>query len=66
MLEERLSLLRRITFSFDDRAVVVGCSLWSLISVESALAVKAVVDDFKKIQGWGIEDHNAVHCGDLA
>ncbi|KAI3391898.1 hypothetical protein diail_6638 [Diaporthe ilicicola] len=35
------------------------------IPEDSARAVAAVVNDFKKIEGWSIEKHNANHAEDL-
>ena len=67
VLEGKLILLQRNTFAFDDdRFVVAGCSLWSLIPEGSATAVAAVVNDFKKIEGWSIEKHNTAHSEDVA
>lgn len=67
VLEGKVFLLQQDTFAFDDDLVVVmGCSLWSLIPKSSAPAIAGVVNDFKKIEGWSIEKHNAAHSEDLA
>lgn len=67
VLEQRLYLLHRNTFPFnDDEIAIMGCSLWSFIPEVSAPAVAAVVNDFKKIEGWSIEKHNTAHAEDLA
>lgn len=66
-LEGKLILLQQKKFAFDDDGtVILGCSLWSFIPGDSAPAVVAVVNDFKKIEGWSIEKHNTAHSEDLA
>lgn len=67
VLEGKLILLQQKSFGFDDGSVVVlGCSLWSFVPEKSAHAVAAVVNDFKNIDGWSIERHNAAHTEDFA
>lgn len=66
-LDSKLFLLHQNKFSFpdDEDIILLGCPLWSLISEDAAHAVAAVVNDFKKIEGWSIEKHNAAHIEDL-
>lgn len=67
VLGGKLILLQQNKIVFeDDKLVILGCPLWSFIPEDSAPAVAAVVNDFKKIEGWSIDRHNAAHSEDLA
>ncbi|KAK2605066.1 hypothetical protein N8I77_007942 [Diaporthe amygdali] len=67
VLEGRMILLQQKSFVFDvERVVVIGCSLWSFVPRDSARAVQAVVNDFKKIENRSVEKHNSAHAEDLA
>lgn len=67
VLEGKLNLLQQNRHAFDDdRSVILGCCLWSSIPEDSAPAVATVLNDFKMIDGWTIEKHNATHSEDLA
>lgn len=67
VLEGKLILLQQNKIAFDDgRNVILGCSLWSFIPGNSAPRIAAAVNDFKRIEGWSIERHNAAHSEDLA
>lgn len=67
-LEGKLVLLQQDSFYLTEgpkTMVVMGCPLWSYIPEESSRAVASVVNDFKKIDGWSVEKHNAFHAQDL-
>lgn len=69
-LAGKLVLLHRNKFVFEkaesgEVVAILGCPLWSHIPGEAARAVGAVVSDFKKIDGWTIETHNAAHIEDV-
>lgn len=69
-LDGKLVLLHRNTFILEEPkssnvVAVLGCPLWSHITEASAPAVRAVVSDFKKIEHWTIDTHNAAHTEDL-
>lgn len=66
-LEGRLVLLQQKSFYLTDgpkSIAVLGCPLWSFISDESSRVVASVINDFKKINGWSVEKHNACHAHD--
>lgn len=67
IFEGKLILLQQNAFVFDDEGVVImGCPLWSFIPEDSAHTVAAVLNDFKRIEGWTIEKHNFNHTEDLS
>lgn len=45
--------------------VILGCTLWSYIPKEAEVVVAARINDFKRIVGWNVQDHNAAHQLDL-
>lgn len=66
-LEGKLVLLQQNSVYLTDgpkSIAVLGCPLWSFIPGESSRAVASAVNDFKKIDGWGVEKHNAAHAQD--
>lgn len=67
-LEGKLVLLQQNTVHLTDgpeSVAVLGCPLWSFIADESSQVIASVVNDFKKIDGWSVEKHNAAHAKDL-
>ncbi|KAE9966696.1 hypothetical protein BLS_006857 [Venturia inaequalis] len=45
--------------------IILGCTLWSSIPKEAEVVVAAKINDFKRIVGWSVQDHNAAHQLDL-
>ncbi|KAL4950223.1 Metallo-dependent phosphatase-like protein [Aspergillus filifer] len=63
----RLILLNQRRFDIPDSSVtVLGCSLWSNIPDKSRDMVRMKIQDFEKIKGWSVDDHNTVYESDLA
>lgn len=53
---------------WDDGAsgvTVLGCTLWSNIPEQAAGITAAKINDFKKIEQWTVETHNARFASDL-
>jgi len=44
---------------------VLGCSLFSRVAKEDAMAVEMGLNDFYKTEGWDVSTHNAAHERDL-
>ena len=72
-LEQEPSLNGRLIFLHQGRydvpesnVTVLGCTLWSKVSLESGDIVQLKIKDFQKIDGWTVDDHNARHDSDLA
>jgi hypothetical protein len=67
ILNGRLILLHQRRYDIPGSPVtVLGCTLWSRIPEESRDIVAAKIQDFKKINSWTIDSHNAAHESDLA
>ncbi|KAL4966617.1 uncharacterized protein BDV14DRAFT_37951 [Aspergillus stella-maris] len=63
----RLILLNQRRFDVpNSKVTVLGCSLWSNIPDKSRDMVRMKIQDFEKIQGWSVDDHNTAHASDLA
>ncbi|KAL4945756.1 hypothetical protein BDV06DRAFT_8808 [Aspergillus oleicola] len=63
----RLVLLNQRRFDIPESSVtVLGCSLWSQIPDESRDMVRMKIQDFEKIKGWNVDDHNAAHKSDIS
>lgn len=45
---------------------VLGCTLFSHVPSEQAVEVGSRLNDFRRIQDWSLDDHNAAHQADLA
>lgn len=45
--------------------IILGCTLWSSVPKEAETVVAAKINDFKRIVGWTVQDHNAAHQLDL-
>lgn len=59
-LNGRLIVLHQKRYDIPESPVtVLGCTLWSKVSSESADIVQSRVKDFQKIKDWTIRDHNA-------
>ncbi|KAB8289666.1 hypothetical protein EYC80_010579 [Monilinia laxa] len=49
----------------NSQIIVLGCTLWSKINDDARDAVQGRIKDFKNIDSWSIDDHNAAHTADL-
>ena len=50
----------------ETNVVILGCSLFSSISTENAMAVSLVLNDFFVINDWDVDSHNEAHKRDIA
>ncbi|KAJ5579866.1 calcineurin-like phosphoesterase [Penicillium hispanicum] len=65
-LNGRLVLLHRRRYDVPGtRVTILGCTLWSNIPSEARDIVQSKIQDYRKIQGWAIDQHNAAHQSDL-
>ncbi|PYH94600.1 hypothetical protein BO71DRAFT_353037 [Aspergillus ellipticus CBS 707.79] len=63
----RLILLHQRRYDIPESNVtVLGCTLWSDVPSEAQDIVRSKIQDFRKIEGWTVNDHNASHESDLA
>lgn len=66
-LNGRLVLLHRRRYDVPGtRVSILGCTLWSFIPSEAREIVQSKIQDFKKIGGWTVDEHNTAHNSDLA
>jgi len=67
VLRGRLSLLNRsrVDLELHPDITILGCTLNSHITPETRSVVAMKVQDFRKINGWSIDDHNAEHMKDV-
>lgn len=66
-LNGRLILLHQRRYDIPDSHVtILGCTLWSKVPIEAKDIVKSKIQDFRQIQDWTIDDHNAAHDADHA
>ncbi|KAH7318102.1 putative calcineurin-like phosphoesterase [Stachybotrys elegans] len=66
-LSGRVVLLHRARWDDpDSHLTLLGCTLWSAIRPDESKLVQGVVSDFKHIQGWTVDSHNAMHVEELA
>lgn len=66
-LNGRLILLHQRRYDIPDSHVtILGCTLWSKIPNEARDIVKSTIQDFRQIQDWTVDDHNAAHDADHA
>lgn len=65
-LNGRLVLLHQRRYDIPGSCVtILGCTLWSGIPGESRDIVQSKIQDFKKIEDWTTDKHNAAHESDL-
>lgn len=71
-LEEEPSLNRRLVWLHqrrvqlpDSKTTILGCVLWSHIPEMAKDIVRSKTKDFKHIEDWTADQHNAVHSSDL-
>jgi hypothetical protein len=53
--------LDRTRYDLTDDVTILGCTLWSHIPLSVSETVGSRVNDFKRIQEWSVERHNAIH-----
>ncbi|KAF3394238.1 Uncharacterized protein F1880_005535 [Penicillium rolfsii] len=64
-LNGRLILLHQRAYDIPCSSItILGCTLWSKIPDESKEIVRLKIQDFKNIQDWTIDKHNASHDAD--
>jgi hypothetical protein len=61
----RLTALNRTLVEVIPGFVILGCMLHSHIPSESNGVARLKVNDFKKIQGWTVDEHNLEHEEDF-
>lgn len=61
----RFVFLEQTRYDINDTISVLGCTLFSRVSPEQAMAVGNRFVDFRQIQGWTVEDHVDAHLSDL-
>lgn len=67
-LLERLVILNQTRLDINDSGetlTVLGCTLHSHITPQNADTMKTKIQDFRKIQSWTVDEHNAEHVNDL-
>ncbi|KAJ5106502.1 calcineurin-like phosphoesterase [Penicillium angulare] len=63
----KLIILHQKRFDIPYSSVtILGCTLWSKVPSELADVVRMRVEDFQKIEGWSVDEHNKRHDEDLA
>lgn len=66
-LNGRLILLHQRRYDIPDSHVtILGCTLWSKVPNEARDIVSSKIQDFRLIQDWTVDDHNAAHDADHA
>ena len=64
-LNGRLILLHQRRYDIPDSHVtIIGCTLCSEIPNEARDIVRSKIQDFRHIQDWTVDDHNAAHEAD--
>jgi Calcineurin-like phosphoesterase len=64
-LQGKLKILNRTRVDMFSDVVILGCTLQSCISPGSRAIIECKVKDFKRIQQWTVDDHNAEHSRDV-
>ncbi|KAI1343419.1 phosphoesterase [Xylariaceae sp. FL0016] len=64
-LEGKLSLLQQTRIDLPDAITILGCTLWSHVPDEAKEIVGKKVTDFRRIESWTVDRHNAAHTSDL-
>ena len=57
--------LDQTRYDISENLTILGCTLFSKITLEQASAVGSRFIDFKQIQNWMVEDHIDAHLSDL-
>ncbi|OIW34867.1 hypothetical protein CONLIGDRAFT_651140 [Coniochaeta ligniaria NRRL 30616] len=61
----RFVFLDQTRYDINDTVTILGCTLFSRVLPEQALAVGSRFVDFKQIQNWVVENHVDAHLSDL-
>jgi Calcineurin-like phosphoesterase len=64
-LHLKLTVMNRTRVDINSRVILLGCTLQSHIPSESYSAVEKRVNDFRQINNWTIDHHNAEHTLDI-
>ena len=64
-LQSKLTVLYRKRVDISDEVTLLGCTLNTHIPSEVHNTVQAKVADFRKIEGWTIQQHNQEHVLDV-
>ncbi|KAI6857646.1 hypothetical protein KC343_g7685 [Hortaea werneckii] len=64
-LGEFVFMNRRVYEIPDSGVTLLGCSLFSFVPSESAMAVEMRMNDFYSTHDWDVAQHNAAHAQDL-
>ncbi|KAI0880926.1 putative calcineurin-like phosphoesterase [Annulohypoxylon maeteangense] len=65
-LHGNLILLHRTRWDDPDSTLtILGCTLWSRVPDEACSIVESRINDFKMIEGWTVQKHNAAHLEDV-
>ena len=64
-MQGRLVILERKRVELSENVTLLGCTLHSHLPAEAKEIVSTKVNDFRKIDGWSIDDHNTAHARDL-
>jgi Calcineurin-like phosphoesterase len=64
-LQGKLTIMDRAVFEISPDLVILGCTLHSHVPPESVQVVQQKISDFKRIEGWSVEDHNLEHDRDI-
>ncbi|KAH6706201.1 ser/Thr protein phosphatase-like protein superfamily [Leptodontidium sp. MPI-SDFR-AT-0119] len=65
-LNGKLVLLHQRRFNIPNFDIIIlGCTLWSAVPEDAREVAQTKVKDFKKIEGWTVDNHNASHEADL-
>lgn len=66
-LEGKLSVLQQTCVTLPDSGItILGCTLWSHVPADAEAVVASKINDFRRVDGWTVERHNAAHAADLA
>ncbi|KAJ9264649.1 hypothetical protein DTO212C5_7031 [Paecilomyces variotii] len=66
-LNGRLVLLHQRRFDIPGSHVtLLGCTLWSKVPDQSRDIVRSKIKDYKNIEGWTVDEHNAAHDSDFS
>jgi hypothetical protein len=64
-LNGHLILLHQTAYDIPGSSVtILGCTLWSKVPHKARETVHSKIQDFKKVQDWTVDDHNASHDAD--
>lgn len=67
-LKGKLVLLDRTRYDVPEcpHVVILGCTLWSKIPEDARSIISYKIQDFRRIEGWTVDDHNTAFESDSA